>query len=142
MRTHAFDRPKIDRTLLQMSATLLCVGEVVSPVAGLLHPSHEQANHHTAVFAEYADSLNWTAVHLGQVVGMAIIIAGLLTLFFAFDVWSGLAGWSGRLGAVAASAALALYGVLQAVDGVALKQAVDAWASAPRGGEGGVLCRS
>jgi len=27
--------------------------------------------------------------------------------------------------------ALALYGVLQAVDGVALKQAVDAWASAP-----------
>jgi hypothetical protein len=26
---------------------------------------------------------------------------------------------------------LALYGVLQAVDGVALKQVVDAWASAP-----------
>jgi hypothetical protein len=36
-----------------------------------------------------------------------------------------------RLGAVSAAVALGLYGVLQAVDGVAPKQAVDAWASAP-----------
>ena len=33
--------------------------------------------------------------------------------------------------AASAAATLGLYGVLQAVDGVALKQAVDAWASAP-----------
>jgi uncharacterized membrane protein HdeD (DUF308 family) len=63
-------------------------------------------------------------------VGMAIIIAGLLTLFFAFDIRSGTAGWAGRLGAVTAGVSLALYGVLQAVDGVALKQAVDAWVNA------------
>jgi hypothetical protein len=36
-----------------------------------------------------------------------------------------------RIGAGAAVAALALYAALQAVDGVALKQAVNAWASAP-----------
>ena len=36
-----------------------------------------------------------------------------------------------RLGLVSAIVALALYGVLQAVDGVALKLAVDAWANAP-----------
>jgi hypothetical protein len=36
-----------------------------------------------------------------------------------------------RLGAVSAAVALALYGVLQAVDGVALKQVVDAWVRAP-----------
>src|SRR4051812_14561100 len=42
--------------------------------------------------------------------------------------------WStgvGRFVAVSVVVALALYGVLQAVDGVALKHAVDAWANAP-----------
>ncbi len=131
MPTQEFDRPTVDYKLLRASGALLFGGIVVTIVAGVLHPGHEIPNDHTAVFAEYASSSSWTAVHLGQFVGMAIIIAGLLTLFFAFNVRSGMAGWSGRLGAVAASAALALYGVLQAVDGVALKQAVDAWASAP-----------
>ena len=39
--------------------------------------------------------------------------------------------WAARFGAAAAVAALALYASLQAVDGVALKHAVDAWAAAP-----------
>jgi hypothetical protein len=38
--------------------------------------------------------------------------------------------WTGRLGILAAAVALALYAALQAVDGVALKHAVDAWAAA------------
>ncbi|WP_311764431.1 DUF4386 family protein [Arthrobacter ipis] len=38
--------------------------------------------------------------------------------------------WTARLGSCAAAAALALYGALQAVDGVALKHSVDAWAAA------------
>src|SRR5213594_2337412 len=84
-----------------------------------------------AVFAEYASSGNWTAIHLGQFAGMAVIIAGLLVLFFALNIHSGAPEWAGRFGAVSAVVALALYGVLQAVDGVALKQAVDAWVSAP-----------
>ena len=37
----------------------------------------------------------------------------------------------GRFGAVSAVVTLALYGVLQAADGVAPKHAVDAWVSAP-----------
>jgi uncharacterized protein DUF4386 len=131
MTVQEFNRPTIDIKLLRLSAALLFIGELVSIVAGILHPSHEIPNNHVAVFAEYATSASWTAVHLGQFVGMAVIIAGLLTLFFAFSVRSGIAGWAGRLGAVAAAVALALYGLLQAVDGVALKQTVDAWASAP-----------
>jgi hypothetical protein len=70
-------------------------------------------------------------IHLGQFVGMAVIIAGLVALFFALNVQSGTPGWVGCFGVVSAVVALALYGVLQAVDGVALKQAVNAWASAP-----------
>jgi len=62
---------------------------------------------------------------------MAVIVAGLLVLFFALNVYSGMPGWASRFGAVSAVVTLALYGALQAVDGVTLKQAVDAWVSAP-----------
>src|SRR5437773_1451410 len=120
-----------DRKLLRLAAMLLFIGVLLSAVAGIFHPAREKANNHMAVFAEYANSGNWTAVHLGQFAGMAVIIAGLLVLFFALNIHHGTAGWAARFAAVSAVVALALYGVLQAVDGVALKQAVDAWASAP-----------
>jgi Domain of unknown function (DUF4386) len=115
---------------LRLSATLLLVGQLLYIVVTQFHPDGD-ANNHPAVFAEYAGSGIWTAVHLGQFAGMAILLAGLLALFFALDVQAGTARWAGRFGAASAAATLGLYGVLQAVDGVALKQAVDAWASAP-----------
>src|SRR5207302_4276574 len=62
---------------------------------------------------------------------MGILIAGLLALSFALDVEAGTARWVGRLGAASAVVALALEGTLQAVDGVANKQADVAWVSAP-----------
>jgi hypothetical protein len=120
-----------DRTLLRLSATLLFLGEVISLVAGYFHPDQAPANDHHAAFAGYAASKIWTAVHLGQFAGMAVIITGLLALFFALNVRAGALAWIARLGALVAAVTMALYGVLQAVDGVALKQAVDAWASAP-----------
>ena len=120
----------IDRKTLRLPAVLLAVGFIFYVIVGLLHPDGP-ANNHRAVFAEYAGSASWTAVHLGQFAGMAVIIAGLLVLYFALDVRAGGAAWVARLGAVSAAVALGLYGVLQAVDGVALKQAVDAWARAP-----------
>jgi hypothetical protein len=118
------------RASLRLSATLLLVGQLVFIVVGLFHPDGD-ANDHPAVFAEYAGSGSWKVVHLGQFVGMAILLAGLLALFSALDVPAGAARGAGRFGAAAAVAALALYGVLQAVDGVALKQVVTAWTSAP-----------
>src|SRR5438876_3330568 len=120
-----------DRKLLRLAARLLFIGVLLSAVAASFHPAREKANNHMAVFAEYASSASWTAVHLGQFAGMAVIIAGLLVLYFALDVRTGNSAWVARLGAVSAAVALGLYGVLQAVDGVALKQAVDAWVSAP-----------
>jgi hypothetical protein len=120
----------MDRMTLRLSAVLLVVGFILYVVVGLLHPDGP-ANNHSVVFAEYASSASWTAVHLGQFAGMAVIIAGLLVLYFALDVRAGGAAWVARLGAVSGAVALGLYGVLQAVDGVALKQAVNAWAGAP-----------
>jgi hypothetical protein len=125
------DGATIDRTTLRLAAALLLVGQLLYIVVTQFHPGREDANDHPAVFAEHAGSGIWTAVHLAQFACMAILLAGLLALFFALDVPRGAAGWAGRFGAASAAATLALYGVLQAVDGVALKQVVNAWAAAP-----------
>ena len=118
-----------DYKLVRLAATLLFFGLVVFEVVGVLHPAG--ANDHQVAFTNYAASGNWTAIHLAQFICVAVLIAGLLVLFFAFQVSQGTQRWVGFFGAVSASVALALSGVLYAVDGVALKQAVDAWASAP-----------
>jgi hypothetical protein len=115
---------------LRLAATLLFMGELLFLLAGYFHPGQAYANDHTAAFTEYANSAQWTLIHLGQFAGMLVISAGLFVLFFALDVQTGKAGWANRFGVISAVVTLALYGVLQAVDGVALKQAVDAWVRA------------
>src|SRR5918998_1481364 len=120
-----------DRSLLRLSATLVVIGELLfALVTALFHPDGD-ANNHPVAFAEYASSTSYTAVHFVQFVFMAVLLLGLLVLFFALNVRSGAFGWVGRFAAVSVVVALALYGVLQAVDGIALKHAVDAWANAP-----------
>jgi hypothetical protein len=99
----------IDRNTLRLSAVLLAVGFILYVLVGLIHPD-EPANNHRVVFAEYASSASWTAVHLGQFAGMAVIIAGLLVLYFALDVRAGGVASVARLGAVSAVVALGLYG--------------------------------
>ncbi|WP_433784138.1 hypothetical protein ACQPX6_28535 [Actinomycetospora sp. CA-101289] len=120
----------IDRSTLRLSAALLVVGFVLYVVVGLFHPDGP-ANDHPVVFLEYASSPSWTVVHLGQFAGMSALIVGLIVLRVALGVQGGGAALVARLGAVFAAMALGLYGVLQGVDGVALKQAVNAWATAP-----------
>jgi hypothetical protein len=120
----------IDRASLRLSATLLLAGQLLYIVITQLHPGGD-ANNHPVIFAEYARSGDWTAVHLGQFASMAILVAGLLALFYALDVQARTARWAGRFGAASAVVALALYGVLQAVDGVGNKQVDAAWVSAP-----------
>ena len=119
-----------DRTSVRLSATLLLVGQLLYIVITQLHAGGE-ANDHPAIFAAYARSEIWTAVHVGQFVATALLLAGLFALSSALDVHAGTPRWAARLGAASAAVALALYGVVMAVDGVALKQAVNAWASAP-----------
>jgi hypothetical protein len=115
---------------LRLSATLLLAGQLLYIVVTQFH-ADGPANSHAVVFVEYARSGSWTAVHVGQFLAMAIVTAGLVALRFALDVETGTASWAGRFGAASAVAALALYGALQAVDGVANKQADVAWVRAP-----------
>jgi hypothetical protein len=120
-----------DRNALRLSSVLLIVALFLTIGFGLLHPGKEDPNNHLGVFAEYSGSASWIAVHLGQFIAFMVFAAALIVLFFALNLSNGLAGWANRLAAVSTVITLALYGVLQAVDGVVLKRAVDSWVSAP-----------
>ena len=120
-----------DRTSFRFPSALIFGGQLLFIVAGIFHPDRVPANSHPAVFEEYANSAYWGAVHMGQFAGLTVMLAGFLALAFALGMQGGSAGWVGRFAAVSAVVTMALAGVLQAVDGVALKAAADAWLSAP-----------
>src|ERR687886_918016 len=95
MNTSAFS------SLLRLSAALLLAGQVLYFVVTLFHTGGP-ANDHPVIFAAYAGSGNWTAVHVAQFVCMAMLIAGLLGLSFAVEVEAGTGRWVSRFGAASA----------------------------------------
>ncbi len=121
----------VNGKLLRLSAALWFISALVSIAGTILHPNREDPNDYVAVFTEYAHSSDWTAVHLLQFVGVALLIAGLLALYFALDLTEGGSRWLGSFGAFSAGVALAVAGIQYAADGVALKQAVNTWISTP-----------
>jgi hypothetical protein len=114
---------------LRPAALLLLAGVVVFVVATLLHPG-PPANDHPVAFAAYAKSAHWVADHFAQFIGIFLIVAGLVVLFQALKGGAQGMGPLCRLGNATAILTLGMYAVLQAVDGIALKHAVDAWAAA------------
>ena len=123
------DTSSLDRTSLRLSATLLLLGQFLYVVVTLFHTGGD-ANNHPVIFAAYAGSGAWTGVHVAQFVCVALLIAGLLALSFALDGEPGTTSWVSRIGGALAVVALALEGALQAVDGVANKQADIAFVTA------------
>lgn len=113
----------------RLSAVLLVTGAVLAVVGGILHPHEEPPNSHEAVFAEYAHSADWVWVHDLQFLSATVVVAGLLTAGRALQR-VGVPRSLVRVGDAAAAATVALIAVNMAVDGVALKRAVDAWAAA------------
>ena len=111
-------------------AALDVAGAVASLVVEAFHPSHEPPNNHPAVFAEYAASRDWIAMHLGQFAAFLILLVGLLALLRGARPATG-TSLLVRAGEAATVMTGAVMAVLQAVDGVALKHAVDSWAAAP-----------
>ena len=67
----------IDRASLRMSAALLLAGQVLYIVVTQFHAGGD-ANDHPAIFAVYAGSGIWKAVHVGQFACAAILLAGLV----------------------------------------------------------------
>jgi hypothetical protein len=120
-----------ERVMLRIGTVSLLLGLVMAVVFEELHPSREDPNNNARVFAEYAHSGAWTTIHLGQLAGALLLIAGLGALGSGLLSGRPVSAAMARFATGAAIAAAAAYGVLQVVDGVALKRAVDAWAAAP-----------
>jgi hypothetical protein len=114
---------------LRLSAWMLLAGQVLYVAATRMHAGGD-ANHHASIFTVYAADNTWMAVHLGQFAAMAVLLTGLAALVTNPVVERKSPRWLFGLNLAAIAAALALYGALQAVDGVALKQAAMAWADA------------
>ena len=117
---------RVGALLLPISIVLFII------TTGVLHPHREDPMHHQAVFLEYSESYGWIAIHFAQWLAALMLCGGLIALAdsLARGAHAGavVAARFGRLGAVVTATAFTM---LQAVDGVALKWAVDAWAAAP-----------
>ncbi len=111
----------------RVAAACAFFGGVLLGIGTSIHPMSADPNNAAAAFAEYAAHKDWIAAHLLQFAGVASLIAFMLLL--ARDLGGIFAGLR-PLASGGAIACLALAGALQAVDGVALKAAVDYWATA------------
>lgn len=121
----------IDRKSLRFSAILLVVGVVVFILVTVLFHPGGIPNDDAGTFKAYANSTYWSLIHAIQFAGNAIIIFGLLALFSALNVKSGLVGVLNRFAAYSAVASLAFFAAVYAVDGIALRETIDAWLNAP-----------
>jgi hypothetical protein len=123
------------RPLMRIGAVAGVIGVVAQIVLELfLHPSGAHPNDSAAAFAEYAASTSWTAVHLGQFAAALLVSIALIALAGTLRSHGGWPADLALVGALAVAVATAVFGVQMAVDGVALKHAVDAWTGAAPGG--------
>ena len=121
---------RIERMTSRIGAVTLLLAVIVLVISTVLHPAHEDPMDNPVVFREYSQSELWIAVHLGQFLGFLLVIGGLVAVYYALTTRRGVGAAVARFGLAAAVTTGASFSILQAVDGIALKRAVDAWASA------------
>jgi hypothetical protein len=125
------DRTRLpDRDHLRLGTAALLAGLVSQIPLGALHPHREYPNDSVAAFHEYAHSDAWVLVHLGQFLGLLTVTVGLLVIAGSLVRQRGIVGLLGLTAGVAAVVSAAVFAVQMAVDGVALKAAVDGWEAA------------
>jgi len=120
-----------DRNELFVGGGLLGSAYIAFLFAAAFHPHELDPNNHPLSFAQYAHATGWTADHLTFFVYWAMTIAGVLILLDVLRLTATAHRMIARIGVISAGAALALSALRFVVDGVVLKRAVDAWASAP-----------
>lgn len=125
--------PDSERHILRMGSVAFLAGLVIIIVSTIFHPSSQPLTNHLLVFAEYAASKTWIASHIGQFAGvMLFFVGGFVALHrFLASSESSVVKALALLGLAVAIVAASTFAILQAVDGIALKKAVDSWAAAP-----------
>jgi len=121
-----------DGALFRLASVLGVLGLVLVVVMEVfLHPNGAHPNNSPAAFREYADSGSFTSIHIGDFIGTMCIVLALVALYRGIARQGGWPRACATVGVVAAVVVAAVFAVQMAVDGVALKSAVDDWVSAP-----------
>jgi hypothetical protein len=128
---------ELERPMLRMGSIAFLAGLAIAVVSTFVfHPSGtgEELMNNPFIFAVYAEDDLWIATHIGQFAGLLLIYAGGFVALFRLlsrsdsgTVASALA-WFGLVTSILTASALT---ILQAVDGIALKIAVDTWYAIP-----------
>jgi hypothetical protein len=128
---------ELERPMLRMGSVAFLAGLAIAVVSTFIfHPTGtgEELMNNPFIFAVYAEDDLWIATHIGQFAGLLLIYAGGFVALFRMlsrsdsgTVVSALA-WFGLVTSILTASALT---ILQAVDGIALKIAVDTWYATP-----------
>lgn len=103
----------------------------------MIHPSGEDPFNRPLVLAEYAHSELWVGIHIGQFVGtMMVFVGGIVAIYrLLANSESSIISLLAWLGLVLTIITASTFAILQAIDGVELKFAVDSWMASPGGEE-------
>ena len=125
--------PDFERPMLRMGAVAFLAGVVIIIVSTLFHASSEDLMDNPVVFAVYAEDDLWIASHIGQFAGVMLVFSGGFVALFRLLARSesGTVSALAWFGLVTAIITASTFAILQAVDGIALKIAVDAWHAIP-----------
>jgi uncharacterized membrane protein len=125
--------PDFERPMLRMGSVAFLAGLVIIIVSTLFHASSEDLMDNPVVFVVYAESDPWVAAHIGQFAGVMLVFAGGFVALFRLLVGSesGTASALAWFGLVTAILVASTFTILQAVDGIALKIAVNTWYAIP-----------
>jgi hypothetical protein len=120
------------RLSFRTGAGCAVLGALFLLVGTAMHPVPANLNDAALSFADYAATSRpaWVAAHLIQLAGVTGMVLAMVVLARAAGIAGRSRFWA-RVTAVYGAAAIAVTAALQAVDGVALKAAVDLWAQAP-----------
>ncbi|MDQ3853349.1 MAG: DUF4386 family protein [Thermoproteota archaeon] len=123
----------LERSMLRMGSVAFLAGLVIAIVSTYIHSDSEDLMDNQVVFAVYAEDDLWIASHIGQFVGGMLIFAGGFVALHRLlaKSESGTASALAWFGLVAAILVASTFTILQAVDGIALKVAVDTWYAIP-----------
>ena len=133
MRSMQTNTSDLERPMLRMGSIAFLAGLVIAIVSTYIHSDSEDLMDNPVVFAVYAEDDLWIASHIGQFVGGMLIFAGGFVALHRLLVKSesGTTSALAWFGLVAAILVASTFTILQAVDGIALKIAVDTWYAIP-----------
>jgi hypothetical protein len=114
------------RNVRRCASVLMIAGVVIAIAASHFHGGTDPQNL-VGVLPQYAANPYWKAVHLGQFLGLLLIVGALMLVLNDLRRASPLA----TLGGVAAVVALSSYAANQALDGIAIQFVARAFVEAP-----------